>query len=222
MLSADAVSKSFPTRSGPLVILKNVSFQLEPGDTASIVGPSGSGKSTLLNILGTLEAPSSGDVRIDDQDPFSLDEPSLARFRNEHVGFIFQEHHLLPQCTLLENVLLPAMVNRDPGAPDRAAALLDRVGLSDRLDHTPAELSGGERQRAAIARALINQPSLILADEPTGSLDPSSARNVADLLDDLQTESDTILIVVTHNLDLARRYGRKWRLDHATLVDQTD
>jgi lipoprotein-releasing system ATP-binding protein len=220
-LRAEAVCKSFPTRSRELVILRDISMTLSAGESAVIMGPSGSGKSTLLNILGTLEPPTSGRVTLDGTNPFDLRERELARFRNRRVGFIFQEHHLLPQCTVLENVLLPTLTGKR-GAEgdnlDRARRLLDRVGLSDRLDHRPAELSGGERQRVAIARALINRPSLLLADEPTGNLDRSTAVTVADLLAEVHREEGAILIVVTHSDRLAERVGRRWELNDGRLV----
>jgi lipoprotein-releasing system ATP-binding protein len=204
-----------------LVILRDITLTLSAGESAAIMGPSGSGKSTLLNILGTLEPPTSGWVTLDGADPFKLPERDLARFRNRRVGFIFQEHHLLPQCTVLENVLLPTLTEKR-GAEgdnlDRARRLLDRVGLSDRLDHCPAELSGGERQRVAIARALVNRPSLLLADEPTGNLDRSTAANVATLLSEVHSEENAILIVVTHSEQLAERFGRRWELNDGRLV----
>ena len=220
-LCADSICKSFPTRSRELVILRDISLTLIAGESAAIMGPSGSGKSTLLNILGTLEPPTSGRVTLDGTNPFELPERDLARFRNRRVGFIFQEHHLLPQCTVLENVLLPTLTEKH-GAEgdnlDRARRLLDRVGLSDRLDHRPAELSGGERQRVAIARALVNRPSLLLADEPTGNLDRSTAANVATLLSEVHREEDAILIVVTHSEQLAEWFGRRWELNDGRLV----
>jgi lipoprotein-releasing system ATP-binding protein len=177
------------------------------------MGPSGSGKSTLLNILGTLEAPSSGRVKIEETDPFSLPERQLARFRNHRIGFIFQEHHLLPQCSVLENVLMPTLADRSAGnGTNRARELIERVGLEGRLDHRPAELSGGERQRVAIARALVNRPVLLLADEPTGNLDGKTAHNVADLLVQVHEETHAALIVVTHSESLAKRFAGQLRL----------
>jgi lipoprotein-releasing system ATP-binding protein len=218
-LRAEAIGKRYPTRSGDLVILRDISLTLGAGESAAIMGPSGSGKSTLLNILGTLEPPSSGRVAFDGCDPFTLSERELARFRNRRVGFIFQEHHLLPQCSVLENVLLPTLAERgDQDALPRARQLLDRVGLSQRLDHRPAELSGGERQRVAIARALINRPLLVLADEPTGNLDRASAESVGSLLLEVHREEGAVLVVVTHSEKLAERLGRRWELMDATLV----
>src|SRR5262245_61548852 len=166
------LGKDYPTRTGPLSVLRDVDLDLGRGDALAVMGPSGSGKSTLLHILGTLDTPTRGTVRLDGQDPFALPERALADFRNRHVGFVFQDHHLLPQCSVLENVLIPTLVGRHDGeAPARARRLLERVGLGDRLEHRPAELSGGERQRVAVARALIHKPALLLADEPTGNLD---------------------------------------------------
>jgi lipoprotein-releasing system ATP-binding protein len=203
MLAVNRISKSYPTPRGPLTVLSEVSFSLAPGDAAAIMGPSGSGKSSLLYILGGLEPPSSGTVTLDGRNPFELDPNALAAFRNRSIGFVFQDHCLLPQCTVLENVLVPTLVAPAPGDADRARALLDQVGLSDRLDHRPAELSGGERQRVAIARALIRRPKLLLCDEPTGNLDRASAATVASLLFDLYRRENAILVVVTHSAQLA-------------------
>jgi lipoprotein-releasing system ATP-binding protein len=206
-LPVEQLCKDYPTRSGPLHVLRGISLSLEPGQALAVMGPSGSGKSTLLHILGTLDTPTSGSVRLDGKDPFALPERALADFRNNHVGFVFQDHHLLPQCSVLENVLLPTLASggREQAEP-WARELLERVGLSDRLDHRPAELSGGERQRAAIARALIRRPQLLLADEPTGNLDRRSAEKVGELLLDLHRQEQNILVVVTHSADLARRF----------------
>lgn len=206
-LVVSRLGRTYPTRSGDLVVLRDVDLTMQPGDAAAILGPSGSGKSTLLQIVGALDRPTSGSVRLGDVDPFALSDADLARFRNRRVGFVFQDHHLLPQCSVLENVLVPTLaadaVDR-PALLQRAKMLLDRVGLSARLDHRPAELSGGERQRVAIARALILQPPLLLADEPTGNLDRATAQAVADLLLELHRQEQTILLVVTHSPDLAR------------------
>jgi lipoprotein-releasing system ATP-binding protein len=203
MLVVHQISKSYPTPRGPLTVLSEVSFSLAPGDAAAIMGPSGSGKSSLLYILGGLEPPSSGIVTLDGRNPFALDANALAAFRNRSIGFVFQDHCLLPQCTVLENVLVPTLVEPVRGDATRARALLEQVGLSDRVEHRPAELSGGERQRVAIARALIRQPRLLLCDEPTGNLDRESADSVASLLLDLHHRENTILIVVTHSAALA-------------------
>jgi len=177
------------------------------------MGPSGSGKSTLLSILGTLDSPTSGSVELDGQNPFTLAEPDLARFRNERIGFVFQDHCLLPQCTVLENVLIPTLVAApDPGYQPRARKLLEQVGLGARLDHLPSQLSGGEKQRVAIARALIRQPLLLLCDEPTGNLDRNSAAAAASLLLDLHREQKTILILVTHSEKLAGLVPERFEL----------
>ena len=213
MLEVDKLSKQYPTARGMLPILADVSFKLSRGESASIVGPSGCGKSTLLYVLGAIEPPSDGRVALDGQDPFGLDEQGIAHFRNTRVGFVFQDHLLLPQCTVLENVLVPTLVgDPDPGAADRARRLIEQVGLAERADHRPAELSGGERQRAALARALIREPLLLLCDEPTGNLDRDSAETVASLLFELHREQKTILVIVTHNPDLAARCAVRYEL----------
>ncbi len=219
-LIVEHVAKQYPTRSAPLEVLRDVSVQLSAGENLAILGPSGSGKSTLLYVIGTLEPPSSGSVTLGEQNPYTLSEPELARFRNQHVGFVFQDHHLLPQLSVLENVLVPAMADGPvtDAVQDRATDLLQRVGLEDRLDHLPSELSGGERGRVAVARALINRPQLILADEPTGNLDRTSAASVAQLLLQLPQEENTMLIVVTHSTELAQRMQRRWQLDNGQLV----
>jgi lipoprotein-releasing system ATP-binding protein len=218
-LAVSDVTKEFPTRGAPLVVLRGVSLELAAGQNAAILGPSGSGKSTLLHIVGTLDSPTSGKVALHGEDPFALDEPRLARFRNRQIGFVFQDHHLLPQLSVLENALVPALAD---GVPDeatlrRAHMLLERVGLADRLDHTPAELSGGEKQRVAVARALLRRPALLLADEPTGNLDRTTARSVARLLLELQEQEQTMLLVVTHSLELAGMMQRRWELDDGRL-----
>ena len=219
-LAVHDITKEFTTRSEPLVVLRGCSFELARGENLAILGPSGSGKSTLLQIVGTLDRPTAGQVLLGGDDPFQLSEPRLAKFRNERIGFVFQDHHLLPQCSVLENVLIPTLAGG--GATDEAFArgrmLLHRVGLSARLDHRPAELSGGERQRVAIARALIRQPMLLLADEPTGNLDRSTAASIGDLLLELQQLEQTMLIVVTHSLELAARFQRKVELDAGRLI----
>lgn len=219
-LAVHEITKQFATRGEPLNVLRGCSFELARGENLAVLGPSGSGKSTLLQIVGTLDAPTSGEVRLGGDDPFQLSEPRLARFRNDRIGFVFQDHHLLPQCTVIENVLLPTLAGggATPAAFDRAQILLERVGLTARLDHRPAELSGGERQRVAIARALIRQPMLLLADEPTGNLDRSTAAAVGDLLLELQQLEQTMLVVVTHSLELAARFQRKVELDAGQLV----
>jgi lipoprotein-releasing system ATP-binding protein len=194
-------------------VLRGISFALEPGESLVITGPSGSGKSTLLHIIGTLDEPTSGSVSIGGKDPFALSEPELARFRNDTIGFVFQDHHLLPQYSVLENALIPTLAY--PGKGDRrerAVELLTKVGLDHRLDHRPAQLSGGERQRVAIARALINEPGLLLCDEPTGNLDVDTADTVADLILELHELEKNVLIAVTHSLELAARFPRRFEL----------
>ncbi len=213
MLEVSNLSKTYPAPSGQLSVLSNVSIAMQRGESASIMGPSGSGKSTLLYILGALESPTSGQVFLDGDDPFTLAPRALAEFRNRAIGFVFQDHLLLPQCTVIENVLLPTLVG-DP-LPDghaRARDLLDRVGLSERLNYRPAELSGGEKQRVALARALIRHPPLVLCDEPTGNLDRESADTVASLLLTLHREQQTVLVVVTHNQAIADRFAQKLEL----------
>ena len=223
MLNVANLSKEYPTPRGALAVLSDVSFSLVPGDAAAIMGPSGSGKSSLLYVLGALEPPTSGTVSLDGRDPFKLPAAQLAAFRNESVGFVFQDHCLLPQCTVLENVLIPTLVasGRDgDGGRDteRARRLVEQVGLGGRIDHRPGELSGGERQRVAIARAMIREPRLLLCDEPTGNLDRASADNVAELLLDLHRRQNTILIVVTHSLPLASRFSIRFELTDRQLV----
>lgn len=213
MLTIDSVRKAYATRSGELEVLRDVSLSVARGSSVSIMGPSGCGKSTLLNIIATLDEPTSGTVTIDGCNPFELDEQALARFRNDRVGFVFQEHHLLPQCSVLENILIPTLAHAgSTGTIDRARELADRVGLTDRLDHRPAELSGGERQRVAIARALVNKPVLLVADEPTGNLDGKTADTVADLLIEVHHEVDAAMIVVTHSTTLAERFDTRFKL----------
>jgi lipoprotein-releasing system ATP-binding protein len=219
-LHTENLCKSYPTRGGELAVLRGVSLDLTAGEALAVLGPSGSGKSTLLHLLGTLDRPTSGVYQLNGQDPFTLPDVGLARFRNRHVGFVFQEHHLLPQCSVLENVLVPTLAGYgdEPRSYEtRARELLDRVGLSGRLDHRPAELSGGERQRVAVARALILTPILLLADEPTGNLDRRTAHVVGELLLDMHRQENTILIVVTHSPELARMLPRQMEVLDGTL-----
>jgi lipoprotein-releasing system ATP-binding protein len=214
VLEARRVSKDYAGPLGPIRVLSEVDFSVRAGDSVSITGPSGSGKSTLLHILGAIEPPTSGTVLLNGENPFELDDRRLSAFRNRRVGFVFQDHHLLPQCSVLENVLVPTLVGpkgRDD-AERGARSLIDEVGLGSRLHHRPHELSGGEKQRVALARALVQQPSVVLCDEPTGSLDQASAEGVTNLLLDLHRLHGTMLIVVTHNLDLAARMGARYRL----------
>jgi lipoprotein-releasing system ATP-binding protein len=209
MLQVANLSKEYPTPRGPLPVLSEVSFVLAPGEAAAIMGPSGSGKSSLLYVLGALEPPTSGTVTLDGRNPFQLGADELAAFRNTAIGFVFQDHCLLPQCSILENVLIPTLVapaeRGGKQTAERARDLIAQVGLADRVDHRPGELSGGERQRVAIARALIRQPRLVLCDEPTGNLDRAAAENVASLLLDLHHRQRTILVVVTHSAALAEK-----------------
>jgi len=211
---ANAVTKEFDTPTGPLRILDGISTELDRGQNMAVIGDSGSGKSTFLHIAGTLDLPSSGNVSLMGSDFTELNENQLAQFRNKNIGFIFQEHHLLPQLTALENVLLPMVATgeTDSNSIQRGKDLLDSVGLSDRLDHRPAALSGGERQRVAVARALIQAPILLLADEPTGSLDQANAEKTGQLLLDLQSQHNMILICVTHSSKLASVFQNQTRL----------
>jgi lipoprotein-releasing system ATP-binding protein len=206
--------KEFDLSHDTVKVLEGVSFEAAAGETIVVTGPSGSGKSTLLHIVGTLEPPTSGTVQIDSCSPFGWPEKQLARFRNQTIGFVFQEHHLLPQYSVMENVLLPTMAapSTSAGTVDRARELLDRVGLSHRVEHRPGQLSGGERQRVAIARALINHPRILLCDEPTGSLDTATAGQVSDVLFDLHEREGMLMLVVTHSLELAARFPRHLRL----------
>ncbi len=213
MLKVENISKEYATPRGSLQVLADVSLSLAKGDAVSIMGPSGTGKSTLLYIIGALEPPTNGTVTLSGQNPFSLNEKELAAFRNREIGFVFQDHCLLPQCSVLENVLTPTLVSRDgANASERARKLLEQVGLIDRLDHRPAELSGGEKQRVSLARALITKPSLLLCDEPTGNLDQHAAEVVASMLLDLHRQQQTILIVVTHSAELAARLPTRYQL----------
>jgi len=232
LLKLTNVTRLYETPGGEaaITILSGVSFELRPAETLAIVGPSGSGKSTLLHIIGTLDRPNSGGVSLDGQDLTRLDEKQVALVRSRQIGLVFQAHYLLPQCTVLENVLVPTLAGgHKPGvapgvegkaesAPERAVRLLNRVGLSARLSHRPGQLSGGERQRVAVVRALINQPQLLLADEPTGALDRASAEQLAQLLIELNREESVALIVATHALDLARRMGRVMQLKDGQLA----
>jgi lipoprotein-releasing system ATP-binding protein len=222
MLIAKDIAKSYPTPRGPLSILNGISLTLKRGDAIAIMGPSGSGKSTLLYIFGALESPTSGSITLDEANPFDLGERAQAAFRNKHIGFVFQDHSLLPQCSVLENVLTPTLAAPPGGgsaAEDerRARELLAQVGLEERLDHRPAELSGGEKQRAALARALILNPTLLLCDEPTGNLDRSSANTVAELLLALHAAKQTILVTVTHSAALAERFPMRYEMDGGRL-----
>lgn len=217
------IEKTYPAVEGATApaVLRGVSLNVGAGESVAIIGPSGSGKSTLLNIIGALVRPSAGTVRFEGNDLYAKDDTELASFRNRCIGFIFQSHHLLPQCTALENILIPTLVNPDEtlkaSAPERARELLDRVGLGDRLAHRPAQLSGGECQRVAVVRALINQPKIILADEPTGSLDADSADQLGELLADLNRDHAIALITVTHSMKLAAQMQRGYELQRGGL-----
>ena len=217
------VAKEYPTRGEPLVVLRDISFELSAGENVAILGPSGCGKSTLLHLIGTLDEPTAGTVTVRGETPFLMNEPQLAHFRNRNIGFVFQDHHLLPQLSVLENVLVPTLAEGSPNNEqiERARDLIGRVGLAERIEHRPAELSGGERQRVAAARALINNPILLLADEPTGSLDRTNAQAMGDLLLELQKQENTMLIVVTHSLELAGQMSRRLELDDGRLVGRT-
>jgi lipoprotein-releasing system ATP-binding protein len=220
-LRATALHKRYPTPAEPLVVLRGVSLDLRTGESLAIVGPSGSGKSTLLNILGTLDTPTEGTVTLAGVAPFRLGANELARFRAERIGFVFQDHHLLPQCTAVENVLLPKLaagkVTREDTA--RANELLEHVGLTGRASHLPSELSGGERQRVAVARSLMNRPPLLLCDEPTGNLDSKNSVAVGELLKRVASESGAMLVVVTHSAALAEMFDRRARMSDGILSD---
>jgi lipoprotein-releasing system ATP-binding protein len=213
MLSASGIGKSYPSPQGNVPVLSDVSLSCAPGDAAAIMGPSGSGKSTLLYILGALEPPTTGSVTLDGTNPFGLSAGDLAAFRNKEIGFVFQDHCLLPQCSVIENVLVPTLVGPlDAGSDAHARQLVDQVGLSHRVTHLPGQLSGGEKQRVALARALVRRPRLLLCDEPTGNLDRTSADAVASLLFELQQKQQAILIVVTHSAELAARFPIRFDL----------
>lgn len=219
-LTVQGLNKTYRTGEERLHVLRDLSLRMSPGESLAVVGPSGSGKSTLLQILGTLDQPDSGTVEIAGTDPFVLSERRLAEFRNAKIGFVFQDHHLLPQLTVVENVLIPALALGAADAKDFAHAedLIARVGLSDRATHLPAQLSGGERERVAIARALFRDPVLVLADEPTGNLDRRSAEIITELLLELQQQSNAMLIAVTHSDSLAAAMGRRAELVDGQLV----
>lgn len=225
MLQLRNVSKTYraPDGGDAVDVLRGVDIEITAGESVAIVGPSGSGKSTALNIIGALDRADAGEVIVDGRDVEKLGEEELAAYRNTTVGFIFQLHHLLPQCTILENVLVPTLAAGKRDAKQlqaRAESLLEAVGLKHRLHHRPGELSGGERQRVAVARALINEPKLLLADEPTGALDRTNAARLADLLVDLNQSRGITLIMVTHALDLAQRMSRTFELLDGKLVER--
>lgn len=218
-LSVKQLRKEFPSSAETLQVLDGVDLEMSAGESLSIVGPSGCGKSTLLYILGTLDQPTSGQITLDDVDPFTLSTTKLARFRSQSIGFVFQDHHLLPQLTVTENVLLPALAQGTPSSAQvsRAAELIESVGLEDRVGHLPGQLSGGQRQRVAVARALLNRPKLLLADEPTGNLDAINARKIAELLFELSKREGTMLVVVTHSEELAGQAMRQLQIKNHRL-----
>jgi lipoprotein-releasing system ATP-binding protein len=221
VLEVAGLGRSFPTPGGRLEVLEGIDLTLAPGRSLVVSGPSGSGKSTLLNLLGTLDRPTAGTVRLGGVDPFSLPAAGLARFRARRIGFVFQDHLLLPQLDARENVLAAAAALGPVGGAERerAAALLERLGLADRLDHLPGELSGGEQQRVALARALVNGPHLVLADEPTGNLDENTAQMIGELLAELVTGQGAMLVVATHDRELAARFPERRRLRGGRLHD---
>jgi lipoprotein-releasing system ATP-binding protein len=221
-LAVGGLTKDFVSDAGRLTILNGLRLTMRRGEALAVTGPSGSGKSTLLHILGTLDRPTAGTIRLLGDDPFARSDGDLASYRNAKIGFVFQDHHLLPQCNVLENVLIPALAGAGAGAAEtqRATQLLERVGLKHRLSHRPAQLSGGERQRVAVCRALINQPVLLLADEPTGNLDRANAEAVGDLLLELNRTHQTLLVCVTHSGELAARFPRRAELVDGRLVDR--
>jgi len=221
LLELAGVVKEYPARPAPLRVLNGIDFTLRAGESAAIVGPSGCGKSTLLNLMGTLDRPDTGVIRILGRDCAAMDGRTLARLRNERIGFVFQLHHLLPQCTVFENILVPSLVRsrrHREEAGQRASALLARMGLGERRDHRPGELSGGECQRTAVARALINDPALLLADEPTGALNEAAADALAGLLLELRDERNMAVVIVTHARSIARRFGAVYTLERGRLV----
>jgi len=220
-LKLEDLHKKYSSGENSVQVLNGVSFELESGASLAITGPSGCGKSTLLHLIGTLDAPTLGSLEIDGQDPTLFSEPELAQFRNSAIGFVFQDHHLLPQYNVLENVLLPTLAfkGENDHALQRATELIRKVGLSARSQHKPAELSGGEKQRVAIARALINKPGVLLCDEPTGNLDPQTAKTIANLFFQLHEEENNLLICATHSLDLTKRFQRRFQLEAGKCVE---
>ena len=225
IVKMEAVSKVYPALPQPIPVLTEINFQIAPGECLAVIGPSGCGKSTLLNLMGSLDTPTSGKIFFKDREISGLSPKELAQLRNNEIGLVFQAHHLLPQCTVIENVLIPTLVH---GSDDKtgkentehAIALLERVGLADRIHQLPGQLSGGERQRTAVVRALINQPSLLLADEPTGSLNEEGAQQLVDLLLELNQSEGMAMVIVTHAMYIAERVGRTVALHNGHLAPQ--
>jgi len=222
LLKLDSISKYYDSTDNSNYVLRDITLNVSNGESLAVIGPSGSGKSTLLNIIGTLDRPSSGKVLLEGKDLSQLDDKQQARVRNREIGFVFQLHHLLPQCTVLENVLVPTLVDKSNNfdAESYAHDLLERVELKDRLYYRPGQLSGGERQRVAVVRALINHPKLLLADEPTGSLDHANAVSLVRLLNDLNQKEAVTMIMVTHSLELASQMSRTFELRDCKLVEK--
>ena len=226
MLELINVSKDYqsPADTGSVSVLKDITLKIEKGRSVAIVGPSGCGKSTLLNIIGALDRPTAGRVLFDGNDLAKAGDIELAGIRNSEIGFVFQLHHLLPQCTVLENVIVPTLADKNRSlrkeVEERAVSLLERVGLKDWMLHRPGQLSGGQRQRVAVVRALINQPKLLLADEPTGSLDEHAAQNIAELLVELNQSEQVTLILATHSIKLAEHMGQVLELSNGTLTER--
>lgn len=218
MIQTHNIKKTY----GNLDVLKGVNLHIGKGEVVSIVGKSGAGKSTLLHIIGTLDSPSSGEISINGQLLNKMKSNALAKFRNEHIGFIFQFHHLLPEFTALENVCIPAFIKKTPEkeAKQRATELLDYLGLAERRDHKPSQLSGGEQQRVAVARALMNQPSVILADEPSGNLDTATSKELHELFFKLRADFNQTFVIVTHNTELANMSDRTLRMQDGLIVDE--
>ncbi len=221
MLIARDLSKEYRSGDNSLAVLRDVSFSIPQGAFVAIVGPSGSGKTTLLGLLAGLDAPSRGQVILDEADMTAMDEDQRAKLRGEKVGFVFQSFQLIPTLTALENVQVPLELRGDRGAAERARDLLRRVGLGDRLDHFPTQLSGGEQQRVAIARAFANEPRILFADEPTGNLDSDTGARIVELLESLNRESATTIVLVTHDLNLAARAQRIIRISDGRVVSDT-
>ncbi|MEM6259814.1 MAG: ABC transporter ATP-binding protein [Planctomycetota bacterium] len=222
ILNVQGLTKTYPDAGGGnIAVLQDIGLTLHQGKSAAIVGPSGCGKTTLLNLIGTLDTPSAGTIAIAGQDITALNPTQQADLRAKQIGFVFQEHHLLPQCNALENTLIPTLAKgiERKGAQQRAIELLTRVGLSDRIHHRPDQLSGGQRQRVAIVRALINRPALLLVDEPTGALDSKTANQIMDLLIDFNRAEQTAMLMVTHADTLANRLDQTLRLEEGQLID---